>query len=49
MSNENASMQEMFAQDEVRADKFNLRWNDFLIDYSKNIVNEQTISTIRIS
>tara|TARA_R110002126_G_scaffold51770_2_gene141413 strand:- start:4699 stop:6342 length:1644 start_codon:yes stop_codon:yes gene_type:complete len=42
----NASMQEMFAQDEVRADKFNLRWNDFLIDYSKNIVKEQTISLL---
>jgi glucose-6-phosphate isomerase len=32
---ENASMQEMFSNDPARASKFNLKWNDFLIDYSK--------------
>ncbi|MBC5840333.1 glucose-6-phosphate isomerase [Flavobacterium sp. F-380] len=39
-----ASMQEMFAKDNARADKFNLQWNDFLIDYSKNIINQETIA-----
>ena len=39
-----ASMQEMFAKDNGRADKFNLQWNDFLIDYSKNIINQETIA-----
>ena len=34
----NASMQEMFKQNDARTDKFNLQWNDFLIDYSKNIL-----------
>jgi hypothetical protein len=28
-SYENASMQEMFIEDNARADKFNLQWNDF--------------------
>jgi glucose-6-phosphate isomerase len=31
-------MQEMFSNDPARASKFNLKWNDFLIDYSKNII-----------
>ena len=34
-----ASMQEMFAKDTKRAQKFHLQWNDFLVDYSKNIIN----------
>jgi len=38
------SMQEMFKQDDARTDKFNLQWNDFLIDYSKNIINQETIA-----
>lgn len=38
-----ASMKEMFASDSARAEKFNLRWNDFLVDYSKNIINDQTM------
>lgn len=41
-----ASMQEMFANDSSRAAKFNLQWNDFLVDYSKNIITEETISLL---
>ncbi|MBU0941688.1 MAG: glucose-6-phosphate isomerase [Bacteroidetes bacterium] len=41
-----ASMQEMFAKDNARADKFNLMWNDFLVDYSKNIISQQTIAIL---
>ncbi|MCY1493797.1 Glucose-6-phosphate isomerase [compost metagenome] len=41
-----ASMQEMFANDSSRAAKFNLKWNDFLVDYSKNIITEETISLL---
>ncbi|WP_413999612.1 glucose-6-phosphate isomerase [Flavobacterium sp. W1B] len=41
-----ASMQQMFQIDASRVEKFNLRWNDFLIDYSKNIVNEETLELL---
>jgi len=38
-----ASVKEMFMQDEKRAEKFHIKWNDFVIDFSKNIVNETTM------
>jgi len=41
-----ASMQQMFANDTQRAEKFHLQWNDFLIDYSKNIINQETIDLL---
>lgn len=43
---QHVSMQEMFKQDSSRAEKFSIFWNDFLIDYSKNIVNKQTMSLL---
>ncbi|MGG7036902.1 MAG: glucose-6-phosphate isomerase, partial [Flavobacterium sp.] len=43
---ENASMQEMFANDPLRAEKFHLQWNDFLLDYSKNIINQETLELL---
>ena len=39
---QHVSMKEMFAADSNRAQKFNMQWKDFLIDYSKNRINEQT-------
>ncbi|KDN55189.1 glucose-6-phosphate isomerase [Flavobacterium seoulense] len=42
----NVSMQEMFKQDATRAEKFSILWNDFLIDYSKNIINKETIALL---
>ena len=41
-----ASMQEMFQSDTSRTEKFNLKWNDFLIDYSKNIINQETLGLL---
>lgn len=41
------SMQEMFSSDQARASKFSLQWNDFLIDFSKNRVNEKTLMLLR--
>lgn len=41
-----ASMIEMFANDTERAAKFNLQWNDFLVDYSKNIITQETIDLL---
>ncbi|RVT78266.1 glucose-6-phosphate isomerase [Flavobacterium sufflavum] len=43
---QNVSMQEMFKQDASRAEKFSILWNDFLIDYSKNIVNQETMALL---
>ena len=41
-----ASMQELFQLDANRTEKFNLKWNDFLIDYSKNIINQETLQLL---
>ncbi len=41
-----ASMQEMFANDTNRTEKFHLQWNDFLVDYSKNIINQETMDLL---
>jgi glucose-6-phosphate isomerase len=40
------TIQELFQQDSARAEKFNLQWNDFLVDYSKNNISEETISLL---
>lgn len=39
-------MKEMFAQDSERAAKFHLQWNGFLVDYSKNIINRETMDLL---
>ena len=41
-----ASMHEMFQSDALRTEKFSLKWNDFLLDYSKNIINQETITLL---
>jgi len=41
-----ASMQDFFAADTQRAEKFHIKWQDFLVDYSKNIVTEQTLQLL---
>jgi glucose-6-phosphate isomerase len=43
---QDASMLTMFQADVSRTEKFNLKWNDFLIDYSKNIIKQETISLL---
>jgi glucose-6-phosphate isomerase len=40
------SMREMFSNDALRGSKFNLKWENFLVDYSKNIINDQTMRTL---
>ena len=40
------SMKTLFAHDDNRAENFHLQWNDFLIDYSKNIITQQTINLL---
>ncbi|RAR49858.1 glucose-6-phosphate isomerase [Flavobacterium lacus] len=38
------SMQELFEKDAKRAASFHLQWNDFLVDYSKNIITQETMN-----
>jgi glucose-6-phosphate isomerase len=41
------SMSEMFANDKARAEKFHIQWTDFLVDYSKNIINYETLNLLQ--
>lgn len=43
----NVSMKEMFTNDTSRVEKFHLKWNDFLVDYSKNIINQDTFNLLQ--
>ena len=43
---QNTTIQELFQKDNNRVAKFNLQWNDFLVDYSKNNISEETISLL---
>ncbi|WP_291137671.1 glucose-6-phosphate isomerase [Flavobacterium sp. UBA7663] len=40
------SMKDLFASDAKRAEKFHIQWNDFLVDYSKNIANQETLDLL---
>jgi glucose-6-phosphate isomerase len=42
----NVSMKKMFQEDASRASKFHIKWNDFLIDYSKNRINQETMDLL---
>ena len=44
---QNASMSSMFNDDRNRTSKLHLQWNDFLVDYSKNIINEETMAILQ--
>lgn len=39
-------LRDLFAGNPLRFQKFSLRWNDLLIDYSKNRITEQTMSLL---
>ncbi len=39
-------LRELFASDPHRFRRFSIRWNDFLVDYSKNRINEKTMSLL---
>jgi glucose-6-phosphate isomerase len=44
---QHASMPQMFAEDKNRAEKFHIKWNGFVADYSKNIINETTLALLQ--
>ena len=37
------SMQELFQKEGKRAETFHIQWNDFLVDYSKNLITKETM------
>jgi glucose-6-phosphate isomerase len=37
------TLQELFQKDTNRTSQFNIVWNDFLVDFSKNNINQETI------
>lgn len=39
-------IQELFANDNDRTKKFTISWNDFLVDFSKNRINTETITLL---
>lgn len=39
-------LRELFAADEARAEKFSIKWNDVLFDYSKNRVTSETMELL---
>ncbi|HEY0091534.1 MAG TPA: glucose-6-phosphate isomerase, partial [Flavobacterium sp.] len=41
-----SSIKEMFAADPDRASKFTIEFNDILLDYSKNIMNSETVTNL---
>ncbi len=43
---ESVSMRDLFAQEENRFESFHLRFNDILLDYSKNRINKETMSLL---
>jgi glucose-6-phosphate isomerase len=43
----NISMSEMFSKDNSRAEKFSIQWNDFLVDYSKNLIDKDTFNLLQ--
>jgi glucose-6-phosphate isomerase len=46
LETQNVSMKTMFASDEHRTEKFHIKWNDFLVDYSKNRINQETMALL---
>lgn len=40
----NSHMKDLFAQDNARANKFTINWDDFYVDFSKNRITEETLT-----
>jgi len=43
---QNVKMSDLFANDEQRADRMSIDWQDFYIDYSKNRITSETLSLL---
>src|SRR5690606_38224611 len=42
----NVRMKQMFAENPERVEKFHIRWDDFLVDYSKNIIDVPALESL---
>ncbi|MCB4797978.1 glucose-6-phosphate isomerase [Neotamlana laminarinivorans] len=42
----NTQMKDLFAQDAERANKKSIKWDDFYVDFSKNIITKETLSLL---
>ena len=42
----NLPMRDLFAKDSTRAETFSLRWNEILLDYSKNRITAETLNLL---
>lgn len=45
-TSKNLHIKELFSGDESRAERFSVRWNDFLLDYSKNRITTETLQLL---
>jgi glucose-6-phosphate isomerase len=45
-ANKDLRMQDLFAEDAQRTEKFHLEWKDFLLDYSKNRITAETMTLL---
>lgn len=43
---QHVSVSDMFKNDISRAARFHIKWNDFLVDYSKNRINQETLNLL---
>ncbi len=43
---ENVSMKTLFSENPSRATQFHLQWKDFIVDYSKNRINQETMDLL---
>ena len=43
---QSVSMKTLFEQDPARAEKMHIQWNDFVVDYSKNSITEETVNLL---
>ena len=43
----NVQMKDLFRDDTNRTEKMHIKWNDFLVDYSKNIITTETLTLLK--
>ncbi len=46
MTMQNVSMKTLFENDQERTQKLHIQWNDFVVDYSKNIITGETLDLL---
>ncbi|RDY59618.1 glucose-6-phosphate isomerase [Flagellimonas nanhaiensis] len=44
--NQNKHLRDLFATDPTRGERFSIQWKEFLVDYSKNIITDETLALL---